>query len=125
MDASVIVMIIVLLFSVVFHEVAHGWTAFVLGDRTAYKLGRLTLNPVPHIDPFMTVLMPLMLGLMTNWTIMFGGAKPVPVNPYNFRNPQKGMAIVAAAGPLSNLLLITVSLIHFQNTAYAGIFRQI
>jgi Zn-dependent protease len=120
MDASVIVMIIVLLFSVVFHEVAHGWTAFMLGDKTAYKMGRLTLNPIPHIDPYMTILMPLMLGFMTNWRVMFGGAKPVPVNPFNFKNPKKGMAIVAAAGPLSNLLLIAAVLILFKTLTLFG-----
>jgi len=114
MDPNIIVMIIVLLFSVVFHEVAHGWVAFMLGDKTAYKMGRLTLNPIPHIDPFMTILMPLMLGFMTNWRVMFGGAKPVPVNPYNFKNPKKGMAITAAAGPLSNLILILFVVILFK-----------
>lgn len=120
MDPNIIVMIIVLLFSVVFHEVAHGWVAFRLGDRTAYNMGRLTLNPIPHIDPFMTVLMPLMLGFMTGWRVMFGGAKPVPVNPYNFKNPKQGMAITAAAGPLSNLLLITAVIIVFRTLSFTG-----
>ncbi len=120
MDPNIIVMIIVLLFSVVFHEVAHGWIAFLLGDKTAYKMGRLTLNPIPHIDPFMTILMPLMLGFMTNWRVMFGGAKPVPVNPYNFKNPKKGMAITAAAGPLSNLTLILFVVILFKLLVMLG-----
>ena len=124
MVASIVVMVIVLLFSVVFHEVAHGWVAYILGDRTAYKMGRLTLNPVPHIDPMMTILMPLMLGFMTDWRVMFGGAKPVPVNPYNFKNPQKGMAITAAAGPASNLILIIVVMIVFKTFSALGLIDK-
>ncbi|MCG2759812.1 MAG: site-2 protease family protein [Candidatus Delongbacteria bacterium] len=92
----------------------------MLGDKTAYKMGRLTLNPIPHIDPMMTILMPLMLGFMTNWQVMFGGAKPVPVNPYNFKNPKKGMAITAAAGPASNLLLIIVTILLFKILGILG-----
>lgn len=114
MDPGIIIMIIVLLFSVVFHEVAHGWIAYLLGDKTAYKMGRLTLNPIPHIDPIMTVLMPLMLGFLTNWQFMFGGAKPVPVNPFNFRKPKRDMAITAAAGPVSNLILIVFTIILYK-----------
>ncbi|MFA6653990.1 MAG: site-2 protease family protein, partial [Candidatus Delongbacteria bacterium] len=117
-------MIIVLLFSVVFHEVSHGWVAFKLGDDTAHKMGRLTLNPIPHIDPYMTVLLPLMLGFMTGWRVMFGGAKPVPVNPYNFKNPKKGMAITAAAGPVSNLILITASVILFRILVTLGFVEK-
>jgi Zn-dependent protease len=124
MDPNIIIMIIVLLFSVVFHEVSHGWVAYKLGDDTAYKLGRLTLNPIPHIDPYMTILMPLMLGFMTNWRVMFGGAKPVPVNPFNFKNPKKGMAIVAAAGPLSNLVLIGVSVTLFRVLVLLGFIEK-
>lgn len=124
MIASIVVMVIVLLFSVVFHEVAHGWVAYILGDRTAYKMGRLTLNPIPHIDPMMTILMPLMLGFMTDWRVMFGGAKPVPVNPYNFKNPQKGMAITAAAGPASNLTLIIIVMIVFKTLTALGIIDK-
>lgn len=124
MDPNIIIMIIVLLFSVVFHEVSHGWVAFKLGDDTAHKMGRLTLNPIPHIDPYMTVLLPLMLGFMTGWRVMFGGAKPVPVNPYNFKNPKKGMAITAAAGPLSNLILITASVILFRILVTLGFVEK-
>ena len=124
MDPNIIIMIIVLLFSVVFHEVSHGWVAYKLGDDTAYKMGRLTLNPIPHIDPYMTVLLPLMLGFMTGWRVMFGGAKPVPVNPYNFKNPKKGMAITAAAGPVSNLILITASVILFRILVTLGFIEK-
>ncbi len=124
MDPNIIIMIIVLLFSVVFHEVSHGWVAYKLGDDTAYKMGRLTLNPIPHIDPYMTVLLPLILGFMTGWRVMFGGAKPVPVNPYNFKNPKKGMAITAAAGPVSNLILIAASVILFRILLILGFVEK-
>jgi Zn-dependent protease len=123
MGAGIIIMIIVLLFSVVFHEVSHGVTAFYLGDPTAKRMGRLTLNPVPHIDPMMTVMLPLMLGLLSGWTIMFGGAKPVPVNPFNFKNMKRDMAITAAAGPLSNLTLIIVSIILYKLLLFVGLDR--
>lgn len=120
MSSAIVIMIIVLLFSVVFHEVAHGWTAYVLGDKTAYRMGRLTLNPIPHIDPVMTVLMPLVLGFVTNWQFMFGGAKPVPVNPFNFKKPKRDMAICAAAGPLSNLILIALTIILYKILVMLG-----
>jgi len=93
----------VLLFSVIVHEVAHGWIALKLGDPTAARMGRLTLNPAPHIDPVMSLLVPVMCVL--SGAPVFGGARPVPVNPYNFRSPSRDMALVAAAGPLSNILL--------------------
>lgn len=118
-------MIIVLLFSVVFHEVAHGWVAYILGDKTAYKMGRLTLNPIPHIDPIMTVMMPLMLGFLTNWQFMFGGAKPVPVNPFNFKRPKRDMAITAAAGPVSNLILIIFTIILYKTLVVSGFIDNI
>ena len=92
------------LFAITLHEVAHGWVANKLGDGTAKMLGRLTLNPVKHIDPVGTILVPLvMLVLQTGF--IFGWARPVPVNIRNFKNPGKDMAIVAIAGPLSNLAM--------------------
>ncbi len=94
---------VVFLFSIVLHEIAHGWVAFRLGDPTAYREGRLTLNPIKHIDPFMSIIMPLMLFIGSGF--VFGGAKPVPVNPYNYKNIKVGTILVAAAGPLTNLLL--------------------
>lgn len=97
-------MAVVLLFSVVVHEVAHGYVALRNGDPTARMLGRLTLNPVPHIDPIGTVLLPLLL-LISGAGIIFGWAKPVPVNPRNYRNYRWGEITVSAAGPLSNLAL--------------------
>jgi Zn-dependent protease len=76
-----------ILIAIVLHEVAHGYVAYKLGDPTAKIAGRLTLNPISHVDPFGTILMPLMLFVFTDGRFVFGFAKPVPINPYNFRNP--------------------------------------
>ncbi len=92
------------LIAVVFHEVAHGWVANRLGDPTAKNLGRLTLNPLKHIDLFGTILVPAML-IFVNSPFVFGYAKPVPVNFYNLRNPKRDMVWVALAGPAMNLFL--------------------
>lgn len=92
------------LFAITVHEVAHGWVARRLGDPTALMLGRLTLNPIKHIDPLGTILVPAVL-LFTGSGFLFGWAKPVPVTPANLRHPEKDMAWVAAAGPISNLLM--------------------
>jgi Zn-dependent protease len=91
------------LLAITVHEVAHGWVAKQLGDPTADRLGRLTLNPLKHIDPIGTVLVPL--ALLWIGGFLFGWARPVPVNFDNLRNPKRDMAIVAAAGPLSNLAM--------------------
>ncbi|MBF0171799.1 MAG: site-2 protease family protein [Nitrospinae bacterium] len=93
------------------HEVAHGWVAYKLGDPTAKSMGRLTLNPIAHIDPFGTVLLPLILFIATSGKFMFGSAKPVPVNFNNLRNPKRDMALVAAAGPAANVLISILSII--------------
>ncbi len=97
-----------LVFAIVFHEVAHGWVAYRLGDPTAKAAGRLTLNPISHIDLFGTIIMPVLLYLATSGQFVFGYAKPVPINPYYFKNPKKGMAFTALAGPGVNLLLATI-----------------
>lgn len=94
--------------AVVFHEMAHGYVAYRLGDDTAARMGRLTLNPFAHIDLFGTVLMPLLL-LFFGAPFLFGYAKPVPVNYVNLRRPRQDMILVALAGPLANLLLAAVS----------------
>jgi len=96
------------LVAVVFHEVAHGYVAYRLGDRTAARLGRLTLNPFAHIDLFGTVLLPLML-LLSGAPFLFGYAKPVPVDFLALRNPRRDMVLVALAGPGMNLLLACLS----------------
>jgi Zn-dependent protease len=97
------VFVIPILFGITVHEVAHGWMARQLGDRTAEMLGRLTLNPIKHIDPIGTVIVPL----LTLWSggFLFGWAKPVPINSRNLRNPKRGMVAVALAGPGANLLM--------------------
>lgn len=92
------------LFAITLHEVAHGWAARALGDRTAEMLGRLSLNPIKHIDPIGSVVLPLIL-LITPGSFMFGWAKPVPVSFRNLKNPRRDMALVAIAGPLSNLVM--------------------
>ncbi len=97
-------MVVVFLFSVIIHEVAHGYVALLNGDHTARIMGRITLNPGPHIDPVGSVLIPGLL-LLSHSGILFGWAKPVPVNPMNFRNYRWGEISVSAAGPLSNLAL--------------------
>ena len=92
-------------FAIVVHEVAHGLVANKLGDPTARNMGRLTLNPFRHIDPFGTVIMPLLLLVLTNGRMVFGYAKPVPINPYNFKDAKKGMALSSLAGPGVNMLM--------------------
>jgi Zn-dependent protease len=87
------------------HEYAHGAAAFRQGDDTAYMLGRLTFNPIPHIDPWMSVLMPALLWFATGGRFVFGGAKPVPINPRKFRHYRRGDIIVSAAGVVTNLVI--------------------
>ena len=102
---KIVIMAPPLVFAIVLHEVAHGWVADKLGDNTARSMGRLTLNPLSHIDLFGTILMPLMLFYVTNGRMVFGYAKPVPINPYNFKNPKKDMALSSLAGPGINLIM--------------------
>ncbi len=104
MDLAHIFGLVVLVFSVMVHEVSHGFVAEKLGDPTARNAGRLTMNPLSHIDIFGSILLPLIL-VFTNSPVLFGWAKPVPYNPMNLKNPRTGAAKIAAAGPLSNFLL--------------------
>jgi Zn-dependent protease len=106
---KVITFFIPFLFALCFHEYAHGWVARKLGDNTAYVMGRLTLNPLAHIDWIGTVILPIM-AILNPGMPLFGWAKPVPVNGGNLRNPKKDMFWVALAGPLSNLLLYVIGL---------------
>ncbi len=107
-DVSLVQRIVIwsvpVLFAITVHEVAHGWVALKLGDRTAMMLGRLTLNPIKHIDPIGTLLVPAIMLLVGGF--VFGWAKPVPVTWENLRQPKRDMALVAVAGPLANLLMV-------------------
>lgn len=111
--------IVILLFSVIFHEVMHGFVALKFGDHTAEKAGRLTLNPLPHIDPFGTILVPLLfiipsLLFPTGSRFILGWAKPVPVNPLNFSDIKKGEFLVSLAGPGSNFTLAALAAVFYH-----------
>ena len=105
--------------AIVFHEVAHGWVANYLGDPTAARMGRLTLNPLSHIDPFGTILLPLLL-IVVRSPFVFGYAKPVPVNFYNLNHPKRDMIWVALAGPGTNILLAVASVYFLRFVDFAG-----
>lgn len=105
--------ILILLFSVIVHEVMHGVAALYFGDRTAERAGRLTLNPIPHIDPIGTILIPGLL-LLTGSPVLFGWAKPVPVNPLHFSNLRLGELVTSAAGILANLALAILGAIVYH-----------
>ena len=102
----IIIVIVVILLSMTLHEAMHAFVGYWLGDDTAKAQGRLTLNPIKHIDPFLTILLPIMLAI--SGLPIFGGAKPVPFNPQNVRCGEWGAALVALAGPLTNLVLAFV-----------------
>ena len=102
-----ILIIAILIYSSVIHEIAHGYTAYRLGDPTAKLMGRLTLNPLKHIDWYMSILLPLILYISTGF--VFGGAKPVPVDPFNLRDGRKDLALVSLVGPLSNFALAIIA----------------
>jgi Zn-dependent protease len=107
MEVNLIFSLVVLLFSIIIHEVSHGYAALFLGDHTAEYEGRLTLNPLRHIDLIGTIILPLIC-VLSPGGFFFGWAKPVPYNPHNLRNQRWGEAIVAAAGPLSNILIALI-----------------
>jgi len=113
------IVLAVILFSMTLHEAMHAYASYWLGDDTAKMMGRLSLNPIKHIDPVLTILMPLLLAL--SGMPIFGGAKPVPFNPQNLRFGEWGMAIVALAGPLTNLLIAFLS---FGLWVLVGYFNQ-
>lgn len=102
-----LISLIILIFSAVFHEVSHGFVAERLGDPTARLAGRLTLNPRKHIDPFMSILLPLIL-ILSGSPVIFGAAKPVPVDPFNLKDGRKDLALVALSGPLTNLVIAVI-----------------
>lgn len=114
-----IITLVIILVSMVLHELSHGVVAYWLGDKTAKEDGRLTLNPLKHLDPYMSVLLPMMLYFMN--APVFGGAKPVPVNPRNLKGKEWGMALVALAGPLTNFILAFIGFLVFRFGGYSDI----
>lgn len=117
---SIIITLVILVFSAILHEIAHGFVAERLGDPTARLSGRLTLNPLKHIDPFMTILLPLFL-IVSGSPVIFGGAKPVPIDPFNFKEGRKDIALVSLAGPLTNILLAVGAAILFKLLFFSSI----
>lgn len=111
------IVFVVSIFSVILHELMHGVTAYLLGDQTAKMSGRLTLNPLKHIDPVMSIIVPVCLALIG--APVFGGAKPVPINTRNLKGGEWGFALVAIAGPLTNIIL---SFIFFLIGHFTGVF---
>ena len=120
--AGAVITLVIILFSMVLHELSHGLVAYWLGDTTAKDDGRLTLNPLKHLDPFMSVLLPMMLYFMN--APVFGGAKPVPVNSRNLKGKEWGMALVALAGPLMNFILAFIGFLVFRFGGYSDIAVQ-
>jgi Zn-dependent protease len=108
----ILVQAFVILFAITVHEAAHAWTASKLGDPTAAAMGRVSLNPLAHIDPFGTIIFPLLLILLKQ--PVFGWAKPVPYNPFNLRHPRKGGLWISFAGPIANILTATAAVVLFQ-----------
>lgn len=121
---EILITFVILLFSAVVHEVAHGLMAEKLGDSTARDEGRITLNPIPHIDPFGSILLPFML-LAVGSPIIFGAAKPVPVDFSNLHPKKLGMALVALAGPLSNYLLAILFILILKFGLAQGVAEPI
>lgn len=118
--------IAILIMSIVAHEVSHGYVANMLGDPTARLAGRLTVNPLPHLDIMGSFIVPVITFFLGGF--IFGWAKPVPYNPYNMKNPQRDGALVAAAGPLANVLIVTVFTILIRLSPALGLpdsFMQI
>lgn len=122
---TILIVLGVILLSMTLHEAMHGFVAYFLGDDTAKREGRLTLNPIKHIDPFLTILLPLMLAIVGG--PIFGGAKPVPFNPDRVRYDEWGAALVAIAGPLTNFILAFVffGIFVLAGSPSTGIVSQI
>jgi Zn-dependent protease len=119
--------LVILIFSAILHEIAHGLVAERLGDPTARLAGRLTLNPKSHIDLYMTILLPLMTFFSSAGTVILGGAKPVPVDPFNLRDGRKDLALISLAGPLTNILIavlasVVLRIVTVQANPIIGIF---
>jgi len=110
--------------AITLHEAAHGYVARHFGDTTAYMLGRVTLNPIKHIDPIGTIVIPLVIGFATGWRFLFGWAKPVPVNFANLRNPKRDMFWVAGAGPVANFAMAIVWGFLLKAASPGGVFAS-
>lgn len=119
-----LISLIILFLSVIIHEIAHGYTAYRFGDPTAKLSGRLSFNPLKHIDPLGTVIVPLLL-YFSGSRFLFGWAKPVPVNEHNFRDPQKQIAWCAASGPLANFTLAAISSFLLRNLGLPVFFQEL
>ena len=120
-----IFVIALLVESIVLHEIAHGYVALLFGDRTAQSQGRITLNPIPHIDPLWTIAIPLIAYFLSGGTFIIGGAKPVPVNPTNYRRPVMGDICVSLAGVAVNFLIAAImilmlNLVYLVSGNFAG-----
>lgn len=120
---NIVILLLILLFSSILHEIMHGFVAEKLGDPTARLMGRLTLDPRKHLDPFMSVLLPLML-LVSGSPIIFGAAKPVPVDPFNLKEGKKDLALVALAGPMTNIAIAIIASLIYR-TAPISLISQI
>lgn len=102
---QIAVWVIPVIFAITLHEAAHAWVAYRLGDTTAKQLGRLSFNPMKHLDPIGSVVVPILILVLSNFSFVFGWAKPVPINASKFSNPRRDLALATAAGPMSNLLM--------------------
>lgn len=124
---QICIWILPILLAITLHEVAHGYVAFYCGDNTAKMFGRLSFNPIKHIDPIGTLALPLLIGVLTHFSFLFGYAKPVPINWNQLRKPKRDMILVAVAGPLSNIIMAFIwagllkiaSLIHPESSMAA------
>jgi Zn-dependent protease len=123
MDPISIFSLIILVLSIVVHEVAHGYSAYLFGDNTARYAGRLTFNPIKHVDPFGSIILPFLMSLIPGGVIL-GWAKPVPINPYNFTRRRLGEFMTAFAGPLSNIAIATVFIILIRLSGQLGMSAE-
>ncbi|MDP8259672.1 MAG: site-2 protease family protein [Candidatus Gygaella obscura] len=123
---SIIPFLILFFIAIVIHEFAHGWVAYKLGDNTAKSAGRLTFNPLAHIDLYGTIIFPIMLAALSQGRFIFGWAKPIPINYANLRNPKRDIALVGISGPLANFLCAVICAIvlklNILNAAFMHIF---
>lgn len=123
------VWVLPVIFAITFHEAAHAWVAFLCGDNTAKVMGRVSINPIRHMDVIGTLILPLLIAFVTKFQFMFGWAKPVPINWNNFHRPRLGTALVAAAGPLVNVIMAVlwaacykIAILYHPETSQIALF---